>query len=101
MAVMSWWQAHAPAFPNELSSDFMVFTGTAQFAGLYLGSKDELLDVLDSAGYGSLPSKTSENFQEMPYINAALQLASLSQGLTPMDDINSLGLGPGLQFSAP
>lgn len=92
---MGWWQQQAAHWPNELSSDFMAFSSNAQFAGNFAGSKAELMAILNSTGYRSLPSKQSEDFREMPYIDAALYNAVQSQGLEPADDINSLGLGPG------
>lgn len=95
LPTMTWWQQQAPAWPNELSSDFMAFSGIAQFAGNFAGSKAELMVILNGTGYESLPSKQSEDFRELPYIDAALFNAVQSQGLKPADDINSLGLGPG------
>ncbi|KAK9827804.1 hypothetical protein WJX74_003088 [Apatococcus lobatus] len=97
--VMTWWQKQAPSWPNELSSDFMAFSSNAQIAGNFAGSKADLMAILNSTGYQSLPSKQSEDFREMPYINAALYNAVQSQGLKPADDINSLGLGPGTSLS--
>ena len=94
---MTWWQQQASHWPNELSSDFMAFSSNAQFAGNFAGSKAELMAILNSSGYQSLPSKQSEDFREMPYIDAALYNAVQSQGLKPADDIHSLGLGPGEQ----
>ena len=92
---LTWFQKNAPYFPNELSSDLSVSSSNTQFSGLFAGTKQRLLDILDGAGYHHLPPRKSEDIRELPYIQAALYHAVQSQGLKPADDINSLGLGPG------
>ena len=95
---LDWFQRQAPAFPDELSTDFSVSSSQVQFSGVYLGSKADLQGILNMAGYQTLPPKKSEEFDEMSYIDTALHNAVLSQSLTPANDINALGLGPGLRI---
>ena len=95
---LDWFQRQAPAFPDELSTDFSVSSSQVQLSGVYLGSKADLQGILNRTGYQALPPKKSEEFDEMSYIDTALHNAVLSQSLTPANDINALGLGPGLRI---
>ena len=98
---LTWFQNQAPNFPDELSTDYSVSSGNVQISGMYLGSKADLLGILNSMGYQALPPKKSEDVRELSYIDAALNNAVLSQGLAPANDINSLALGPGMVQTSP